>query len=329
MDIEGFKKYCTDRKFEQHVIDASIQSVRNFEHFLQKSKKDIDKASHSDFYEYSVHLISTRTNTPDNYLGILRYGYFKKKNDLIIAALEVLDGSEVITNFSKRLINELGKDTRNTIFSGINLPPLGIHPKKKPAYMKKIVQRLEEKVGTEQSVQFLKKGLRDRYEEWRRPDRKEYLASNNIDTFLEFKRKNLISELEKHCEGKTLFFTQEITEEVLDYVKKDPYIETGVRQGNIIIVKKIPHMAKAYLQETDEQMKRYFYCHCPWVKEAFRESPKPLSHVFCNCSAGFYKAYWEIVLDQPVVVDVVESLLTGAACCRFAVWLPEGTIPAT
>ena len=326
MDIKGFRNFAEEKEFERNVIDASIKNIQDFNHFLQKSKKDIDSASYDDFYEYSAHLISTRTNTPDNYLGILRYGYFRKKNDLIIAAMEVLDGSEVFANLSQRLIDEFGEDMRDTIFKGIDLPPLGLQPMKKPAYMKKVLQRLEEKVGTAQCAQFLNKGLRDKYEEWRRPDREKYLRSKNIDAFLEDKRRNFITELEKHCKEKTLFFTQEITKEVLEYVRKDSHIATGVRDGNTIIITKIPHMAKEYLQETDEQKKRYFYCHCPWVKEAFRESTKPLSHVFCNCSAGYFKAYWEIVLGQPVEVEVLESLLTGASRCQFAVHLPEDVV---
>lgn len=326
MDTDGFRKFAEEKKFEKSVIDASIRNIQDFDHFLQKSKKDIDSASYDDFYEYSAHLIGTRTNTPDNYLGILRYGYFKKKNALIIAAMEVLDGSEVIENFSQRLVDEFDGNLRDTIFKGINLPPLGLHPKKKPAYMQKIVQRFEEKVGTAQCAQFLNKGLRDRYEEWRQPDREKYLKSKNLDTFLENKRRDSISELEKHYQEKTLFFTQEITKEVLEYVKNNPHIETGVRKEDTIIIKKIPHMAKEYLQETDEQRRRYFYCHCPWIKEAFRESNKPISHVFCNCSAGYYRAYWEIVLGQPVEVEVLESLLTGASSCRFAVRLPKGTL---
>ena len=90
-----------------------------------------------------------------------------------------------------------------------------------------------------------------------------------------------------------------------------------------IIIKKIPHMAKEYLAEKDERKRQYYYCHCPWVKEAFKESDRPISPVFCNCSAGFYRAYWEIVSGQPVRVDVLESLLKGDSICKFAVHIPE------
>lgn len=323
MDIEGFRQFAEGKKFNKSVVDASIKSIKDFNQFLQKSKKDIDTASYDDFYKYSAHLISTRRNTPDNYLGILRYGYFTRKKDFIIGAMEVLDGSEVIENLSTRLASEFNQDFRDEIFRGIEMPPLGLHPKKKPRYMIKLIQRLVGKTDSERCVQFLNQGLRDRYEEWRKPDREKYLKSKTIDEFLKNRRREFISDLEKHCKEKTLFFTQEITQEVIDFVKNDPFIESGVRKGDSIIIKKIPHMTKHYLEETDISKKRYYYCHCPWVKEAFLESDKPLSPVFCNCSAGYYKAYWEIVLDQPVKVEVLESLLNGDPICRFVVHLPE------
>ena len=45
------------------------------------------------------------------------------------------------------------------------------------------------------------------------------------------------------AEGR-LYFTQEVTEEMLDFVRANPEIESGVRQGSILYHTKIPHMAK-------------------------------------------------------------------------------------
>ncbi|MDH5684391.1 MAG: phage integrase N-terminal SAM-like domain-containing protein [candidate division WOR-3 bacterium] len=323
MDIQGFKKFAEQRKLKEETIKASIQHLQDFAAFLQKNGKDIDNASHQDFYDYSAHLISIGQNTFDNYLSILRYGFFKRINELYIAAMEVIDGSEVIENLSRRLVEEFGEDFRNEIFAGIEMPPLGIHPKEKPKYTKQLITRLEQKFDSERCIKFLGQGLRDRYEASRKPDREKFLKSKNIDEFLANKHREFVAELEKHYTEQRPFFTQEITKEVIELIKNDPYIESGVRAGDKIIVKKIPHMAKEYLKATDESKKRYYYCHCPWVKHAFLESDKPISPVFCNCSAGFYKAYWEIVLDQPVQVNVLKSLLKGDLICQFGVNLPE------
>jgi uncharacterized pyridoxamine 5'-phosphate oxidase family protein len=323
MDIDGFRKFLSGRKIDQRVIKNSLNTLRDFELYLEKNGKEIESATRRDFYDYSAGMIEAGTNTVDNYLSILRYGYFKKLNEIIIAGMEVLDGREVIENLSNRLANEFSKELRDSVFDDTKIPALGISPNKKPEYMQRLITNLEKKIGTEGCAQFLNRGLRDRYEEWRKPDRDKFLKSKNIDEFLRQKHIDFVAELEANLEKGTLFFTQEITRDVVDHVKNDPCIESGVRKGNRIIIKKIPHMAKEYLVEEDEQKKRYYYCHCPWVKEAFKESDKPISAVFCNCSAGYYRAYWEIVFDEPVRVDVLESLLKGDPICRFAVHIPE------
>jgi hypothetical protein len=322
-DLTLFRQFLEKRKLSAEAIESSLAVLRDFEVHLTKRDKDIESANRQDFYDYSACLIKTGRNTVDNYVSILRYAYLKKLNEIIIAGMEVLDGSEVIENFSKRLASEFNQELRDCVFEGIEIPPLGISPKEKPEYTRKLVARLEKKIGTEECVRFLNRGLRDRYEESRKPDREKFLKSKSVDNFLEQKHKDFIAELETHLKNGTLFFTQEITKEVLEYVKADPYIESGVREGVKIIVKKIPHMAKEYLAEEDAQQKRYYYCHCPWVKEALRGSGKPVSSVFCNCSAGFYRAYWEIVFNQPVRVDLLESLLKGDSICKFAVHIPN------
>jgi hypothetical protein len=321
--LTPFERFLETRKLSPDAKESSLAALRDFNEYLGRRGKALESGTRTDFYNYSADLIKTGKNTVENFISILRYGYFKKLKEIIIAGMEVLDGSEVMENFSERLANEFSQELRDHVFGGMEIPPLGISPLEKPEYTKKLISRLEKKLGTEECAKFLNRGLRDRYEESRKPDREKFLESENIDDFLEWKHKDFVATLKKHCKDGTLFFTQEITKEVLDYVKADPHIESGVREGDKIIIKKIPHMAKEYLAERDSRKKQYYYCHCPWVKEAFRESDRPLSPVFCNCSAGFYRAYWEIVFDQPVRVDVLQSLLSGDLICKFAVYLPE------
>jgi hypothetical protein len=47
--------------------------------------------------------------------------------------MELIDGSEVLDNFSRRLIEEFGQEARNEIYGDIEGPPLGLHPSKRPA----------------------------------------------------------------------------------------------------------------------------------------------------------------------------------------------------
>ena len=79
--------------------------------------------------------------------------------------------------------------------------------------------------------------------------------------------------------------------------------------------------------EEDPQKKRYLACHCPWARESLNREDVDVPPVFCNCSAGFHKKYWEVVLDQPLKAEVIETVLSGAEVCRFAIYLPDEVVP--
>jgi len=120
-----------------------------------------------------------------------------------------------------------------------------------------------------------------------------------------------------------LFFAQEITDEVVAFVKQEQDFESGVREANIIYVSKIPYNAKRYLAENDPTLKRYYACHCPWAREAIKNEDVLLNAVFCNFSGGYHKKPWEVIFGQTLQVEVLKSALKGDLRCRFAIHLPE------
>lgn len=324
MDLEGFKEYLKERKLDTDKINEGIEIIKDFSKFLSKS---IDDATYDDFQYFSAYLIRNNKNTRDNYSNILRYGYYKKNHLLIIASMEVIDGGEVMMNFSNRLIDEFGEDIRNDIFGDIEVPLLGIHPRRKPAITKELIERFIKKVDRKKCAEFLADGLRDKYTDSYKSAREKYVKAKNIDDFLEIKQQDFIKTLKTHHEENTLFFTQEMDENVLEYIKNQKGMtETGIREGNKVIITKIPYMTKEYLAETDERKKKYYYCHCPWAREGLLKEDKPVDPVFCNCSGGYYKNFWEAVLNQPVTVELLESVLKGDSVCKFALHLPQEVV---
>jgi hypothetical protein len=77
-----------------------------------------------------------------------------------------------------------------------------------------------------------------------------------------------------------------------------------------------------FLTTDDEEMKKYHYCHCGWAKESFRTKDVDISPEFCYCGAGWYRQFWESVFQEPVKVDVVETVMKGDSRCMFAVHIP-------
>ncbi|MHA2366533.1 MAG: hypothetical protein ACXAC7_21435 [Candidatus Hodarchaeales archaeon] len=325
MELGNFKEYLSDKKLDRDKIDAAVKIIDEFNEFLLEQKKSGENITYDDLHNFSSYLIENKKNTLDNYVFLLRFGYFKKNYQLIIASMELIDGSEIIPNFSKMLIDKFGEQVRNEIFGELEIPPLGLHPKKKSEITMKLMERLIAKVEEEECIEFLSIGLRDKYTDSYKRPRETFLKTNNIDDFLNTKRQNFLQTLKKHQQEGTLFFTQEIDDNVISYVNSDLTIEAGVREGNQVIISKIPYMTKQYLEtdETDVRRKKYYFCHNPWIREALLDKNQPVSPIICHSSGGYYKNYWEAVLDHPVKVELLESVIKGDKVCKFALHLPE------
>ncbi|MFZ0965730.1 MAG: site-specific integrase [Candidatus Bathyarchaeia archaeon] len=324
LEEEGFRNYCLQRKLSEKTIQAHVKIVKEFETFLKTKchNRSITNATSANLHAFVKHLMEENRNTWDNLLPLVRYARFINNKEIIVPLLELLDGSDVLESLSNTIKQTVGKTKHKAIFEGIKLPPLGTLPKYKPKITKKFMDSLEAELGVSKCREILSSGPHAGPKEQYLPEQKKFLESKSIDDFLTKKHKEYVEELEKHMKEKTLYFTQEITKEVLDYVRKTPTCQVGVREGDIIYVTKIPYMAKEYLREKNPKKKRYYACHCAWVREAIK-SDLTISPDFCYCSAGFEKRLWDVIFGQNVKADVVGSVLKGDLVCEFAIHIPK------
>jgi hypothetical protein len=119
--------------------------------------------------------------------------------------------------------------------------------------------------------------------------------------------------------------TLQLEEELVQAVVSRGWGSAGVRQGSTVVATKIPKSGYLleYLREQDPGRKRALYCHCPRVRDALKSSAT-ISPTYCYCGGGFYRGIWEEILQQPVEVELLESVLQGDEVCKFAVHLPAG-----
>jgi hypothetical protein len=227
-------------------------------------------------------------------------------------------------NLYKIVGKELGKEQQEAIFAQIEIPPMGKPNTDKPRAMQVVMERLENAIGEEGTKALIADSLRDLPDASYATPRNKYLELGDFDEFLQWKGDDFIAQLEKIKAEDDVFFTQKITDEVIAYVENNPEIRQGVREGNILYEAKIPYMTIEYLAESDETLKRYYYCHCPWARDSIIQDDVEVSPTFCNCSAGYHKKYYEVVLGQPLKADVLETVLAGDPWCKFAIHLPEG-----
>jgi hypothetical protein len=317
MDQEGFRHFLQGRKLSEEMISQQIKIAEMFEGFAGESPTAVD------VHAFSAYLVEEGLNSYDNYLALARYGHFVENDQVYIAAVELFDGSEALDSLYEKLEQALGEQKRDEIFAGIELPSLGTPTSQKPQITQAIMERLERLVDPQTCQEILADGLRYLEDAWFLDAREKYHKCGSIDEYLDRKGQEFIAQLEQIRDEDNLFFTQEITDEVIDFVRSHPEIRQGVRDGNVVYEVKIPYMTREYLAETDERLKRYYYCHCPWVRESLKAGDVAVSPTFCNCSAGFHKKPWEVIFEQKLKAEIVETVLKGDPWCKIAIYLPE------
>jgi hypothetical protein len=319
MDKIGFRMMLDSHKLSVEQIEASLSIAERFEDFLMFP---IRTPTAETAWEFSKILIEEGANTEGNYISLIRYCRFIRNDEMFVALLELVDGGEVGGNLYHMVEQKFGSELRDEIFAGIGVPPYGTPTPDKPVMLQPVIERLQTRIGDAACKEFLSASLRDLPDEYFLHEREKFRKVNDFDGYLIQRKEAFLSELDKCLQEKKLFFAQEVTQEVIDFVRNDPEMGGGRREGNIIYETKIPYMAKQYLAEFDPILKRYYACHCPWVREAIKNGDVKLVENFCYCSGGFHKKPFEVIFERPLKVEVLESIIRGDIRCRFAIHLP-------
>ena len=320
MEKQSFRNTLQSLALNEEQIEASIALAERFEAYVNK----LNQMPPTDIaWEFSRRLIEEGHNTEANYMALIRYCRLIKNNAMFVALLELVDGGEVGDNLYRRVGERFGVEIRDEIFGGIGVAPYGTPSPDKPAYLHPVIEQLEARMGSDTCNEFLSASLRDLPDEYFLPEREKFRQASDIDAYLRQRKGAFVAQLEECQREGRLFFAQEVTEEVLDFVHSDPEMGGGRREGNIIYETKIPYMTKQYLVETDPTLKRYYACHCPWARDAIKDGKVKLAERLCQCSGGFHKKPFEVIFECPLKVEVLESVLRGDARCRFAISLPE------
>ena len=96
-------------------------------------------------------------------------------------------------------------------------------------------------------------------------------------------------------------------DDFLEAEKKKPMVGTKLeRQGDKLFWYFMPQSFKTPVR-----------CFCGLVRGLPQK--ETISRSYCNCSKGFVKKYWEGVLGKPVDVEVMQTAVSGAKECKFAI----------
>ena len=321
---KGFRKRLKERKLNEKEIDFAVGAAREFLDYLKRKKVPLRAAGLDELKEYLSFLIDGGRNSMDRLLAIARYCYFAKKNDYYVYFTSILNGRDILPLIGKKLADVAGEKTRNRIFERFELPPLGSPPDDYPKLTKMIVDKLEAELPAATCREVLTGNYHEIPAEAFKDKKERFEKAKSIDEYLKGEHKRLVTELTAFMKEGRIWYEQQITSEVVEFVKKNPEIQNGTRRGHKIYVTKIPYAPSDYLKEKDPTLKRYYACHCPLARTAIRDGTPKIPSVFCYCSGGFEKFAFDTVFGQASEVELLESALKGDPRCRFAITIPKG-----
>ena len=220
-----------------------------------------------------------------------------------------------LIKFSTCLEAAAGPEVRDMIMGGSELLDDLTDREEVVAWSRKAMDDLDTLLDEDIRIQVLT-GCACRYPtEDLAPIRESYLETGDIDEVIAILQERFVTFLRKDIQ---------LPEAMVEFVVANRWGLAGERDGNTIIVTKIPKSGNlyTYLEESDPEKKRALYCHCPRIRDIVNR-PQTISATYCYCGGGFYKSLWEDILQKPVEVELLRSVLQGDDVCCFAIHLPK------
>lgn len=98
-------------------------------------------------------------------------------------------------------------------------------------------------------------------------------------------------------------------DEFLEAEQRNPMTGTRlIREGDVM-----------YQFYTPQLYTRPMRCFCSLLRGL--PADDRVSLIYCHCSKGFIKKFWEGILEKPVKVELMQSVVSGAPECKFAIYL--------
>ncbi|MCW3977187.1 MAG: hypothetical protein NWE77_04570 [Candidatus Bathyarchaeota archaeon] len=318
-----FRQYLQERKLSAESADFAVKAIRELEKYLAKKNVSFESAGLDALKDYILLLMGEGKNSMDRLLAIARYCKLAKKNDFYVYFTSILGGRNVLPDLGERLATIVGEETRRKVFHGFELPPLGSPPEDYVKLTQTIMNRLEAELPRETCRKILTWNYHKVPTEAFKEKKERFEKADSIDEYLKDEHARFVEELTGFMKEKQIWYEQEITPEVLEFVRGNQEICTGVRRGDRIYATKIPYAPKQYLKENDPTLKRYYACHCPLARSAIRDGKPKISPTFCYCSGGYEKLGFDVIFGESVEVELLESALKGDMRCRFAIKIPR------
>lgn len=309
---KAFKKL-----YEDHQLMEHWRAAVSFIDMVEEHGFTLDNLSKDKLDELMNYLINQKKNTIEHIVVLMRYLKVTKQNDTYIYLTQFTGMIGVLESILDRL-KSYNLDIYEKINKAYTLPLLGTNPKDLTQYTNHLMELFNQYLSEEEQERVLTGNNHNLSEKTQINEKIEYEASDSLPSYLKERHQRKVKELQGFMDRDEIWFEQKITKEVLEYVKSNQEILSGRLIENAIYITKIPYDTVNFLSANNLEDRQYYSCHCPFARESIK-SNHTVNPSFCNCSAGFAKFPFEVILGQKLKVEVLESALGQSDICRFKI----------
>lgn len=308
--LELSKLYNLD-KSNSEIIDNIYKIICDFEQIINKP---IESSNNSDIDNYMGYLVERNRNDVNIVRLIARHLKILNKRIEYIHLMQYFNSLEVFDQILSRYEDKdkLLRENENVTPSfGTNIDDLPEYTMRLMDLLKKHLPRAAcQKVLTGNNHQIPKEAFEK--------EKQYYEKSTSLKQYLKERHQRKIDELKDYQRRGEVWFEQEATDDLISYVASNQQLLSAIIEDNKMYITKIPYDANKFLNEKNDKLKKYYACHCPFVREAINKDQK-IDEDWCYCSAGFAKYPFEIVLGQELPVKLLKSPLKGDMICQFEI----------
>lgn len=322
---QEFLEYLTKLKASETVQQTTLAIG---EAYLQFVENHPCKAGVQALQDFCQRFVIGREDAYSRLVALARLCKFTHRQEELIHILTSANTIGVMESMERATRSIAGEAAADVVFTGLGMPSVGSSQSAYPPVVNEFLARLSSALSADDCKRVLVGNHHDVDPAHFADDKRKFQElGGSIDAFLAYRHAKTLADMTQCMQENRLWYEQTITPEVIAYIEAHPEVQTGVREGDRIIVSKIPYKVDEYLRETDPARKRYLACHCPFVRasllpDADRKSD-PVPDTWCYCTGGFTKLIFDVLYEQDTQVELLESVLSGGDYCKFAITIPS------
>ncbi|HAX02267.1 MAG: hypothetical protein A2Y45_03080 [Tenericutes bacterium GWC2_34_14] len=314
------KTWYQNNHISLEKYEESFLFLSQIEGYLKEQNlSDLDGVSEQDLDQIVIYMMRTKQNDIGYFIMLMRYYKMINHHENFIRLTQYTGGYGVIESILKKLIKVMGGSFKEAVLNEMSIPFLGTSPSEMVYFTKQFITWLDSHLDEEK----LRLVLSDNHHQIPRDSFIEeklfYEASPTLEVYLKDLHLRKIKELELFYNQRKVWYEQEITPEVIDYVKSNQEIMSAVLKDDALYITKIPYDTKKFLEATSIEEKNYYLCHCPFARESINQNDQTISSNWCYCSGGFTKLPFDAIFDQDLKIELISSALHKDGACRFKI----------